>query len=100
MRELVLRLSCLYDITGIRYAVTGIFHVDVRSYSSFVFGAPYFLQTPEPNTAPNKSCYLINLQYIYQTLLFAVEQVITQNSEDKLHKFVYILTFRHRASSI
>jgi len=34
------------------------------------------------------------------TLLFADEQVIIQDSEHKLQISVYILTFRHRASSI
>ena len=42
VKELALRLSCLCNITGIRYAVTGIFHVDVCCYLSFVFRAPYF----------------------------------------------------------
>ena len=34
------------------------------------------------------------------TILFADDQVIIQDYEDKIQKSVYILTFRHRASCI
>jgi hypothetical protein len=36
----------------------------------------------------------------FNTLLFADERVIIKDSEDKFQKYVCILTFRHRASSI
>ena len=43
VKELALLLSCVCDITGIRYAMKGIFHVDICCYFSFVIKVPYLL---------------------------------------------------------